>query len=159
MTSLNAPGFSFSLLNVSAVSRQLLQSSTPFLPASSPIPFSPSDIIVFIDSPTDATAWSGVRSYWDTRKSRAEEVEEVEKLVKTFTSLERNTDSGSTVQAKSASFDWKSIGLEPDIVESGIRGACNAVLSVEAELTRFDTLVGDGDCGETFSSGATGLYR
>ena len=30
---------------------------------------------------------------------------------------------------------------------------------MESDLTKFDTIVGDGDCGETFARGATGGCR
>lgn len=42
---------------------------------------------------------------------------------------------------------------------TGIRGACQAVLVPEPDMTRLDTIVGDGDYGETFPGGANGLFR
>lgn len=32
-------------------------------------------------------------------------------------------------------------------------------MDVEHDLTRFDTVLGDGDCGETFTSGAKGKKK
>ena len=51
---------------------------------------------------------------------------------------------------------WQELDFEPNRVRNGIRRACEAVLEVESDLTEFDTIVGDGDCGATFTSGARG---
>lgn len=38
---------------------------------------------------------------------------------------------------------------------NAILAACDAIITNEPQLTRFDTIVGDGDCGQTFARGAT----
>ena len=38
--------------------------------------------------------------------------------------------------------------------KKAIMGACDAVLKAEADLTRWDQIVGDGDCGITQKRGA-----
>lgn len=146
MTSLNAPGFSISLLNLSSACRRLgtMNGSS-----------SPSRLLEFLDAPTDATAWPGVRNEQLSIYERCDSSKEDELSTELLASSQlgipdqenRSTDSSVT---------WRSLDVRPERVESGIRVACKSALSVEPDLTQFDTLVGDGDCGETFSSGAKG---
>jgi hypothetical protein len=69
-----------------------------------------------------------------------------------------NTPSNSQDATKALSF-WRKADISPVVVTNAIVKACEKVLSVESELTRFDTVVGDGDCGDTFASGARGGYN
>jgi hypothetical protein len=39
-------------------------------------------------------------------------------------------------------------------LQERIRAACNALLTAEPDITKYDTLTGDGDCGLTLSAGA-----
>ena len=152
MTSLNAPGFSLSLLNLSSISRALSNN------AASTETISVSELLSFIDAPTEATSWSGVRCHWPgqgARRDASSEEQESLKLLGTFSAgpaEDPSTGSDSTQESSRATF-----GIGPERLKSAIRGSCDAVLAVENELTQFDTVVGDGDCGETFSSGARGL--
>jgi dihydroxyacetone kinase len=134
MTSLNAPGFSISLLNVSTV-RLALSPGNP-------------DVLHLLDDPTDASAWTGVRMGWSNqRRDYALEETWTETLV------------GPSQRSAHVKDDVGATGLgtaDPDVVAAAIRGACTAVLEVEADLTKFDTATGDGDCGETFTQAAKG---
>ena len=38
-----------------------------------------------------------------------------------------------------------------------IRHACDNLVTAEPDLTRWDTVLGDGDCGETLKTGATAM--
>lgn len=38
-----------------------------------------------------------------------------------------------------------------------LAAACKSVIAAEPEITRFDTIAGDGDCGLTLKSGAEGV--
>ena len=38
-----------------------------------------------------------------------------------------------------------------------ITSACHAIIAAEPDLTRWDTVMGDGDCGETLKTGATSM--
>lgn len=142
MTSLNAPGFSISLLNLSSACRRFESSDESY---------TPSHLLEYLDALTDATAWSGVRTGWSDREDRGSSRE-----LEPETHLSRSRISDQNNRNAESSITWRSLDVRPDAVVSGIRNACKAVLSVEPDLTRFDTLVGDGDCGETFSSGARG---
>ena len=51
---------------------------------------------------------------------------------------------------------WTDLGFSAEEVTRGIQSACGSVFAAEPDLTEFDTIVGDGDCGHTFASGAKG---
>ncbi|KIJ12478.1 hypothetical protein PAXINDRAFT_45011, partial [Paxillus involutus ATCC 200175] len=106
MTSLNAPGFSISLVNVTRTEAEetLLSIRTSFSPAAS------------------ATS-----------------------------SLHAGASQGH------GGFAWTDLGFSAEEIERGVRGACESVFAAEADMTRFDTVVGDGDCGETFVGGGRAI--
>ncbi|KAK7031074.1 hypothetical protein VNI00_013674 [Paramarasmius palmivorus] len=126
MTSLNAPGFSLSLLKVSRIH----------------VPLPDVDILGLIDDPTDAVSWVGSRPHWSTVQ---QEVEPQTLPVR------KETKSSQTTKF------WTDADLSPDLIKRGIISACRKVLSVEGELTEYDTVVGDGDCGVTFARGANAI--
>lgn len=145
MTSLNAPGFSFSVLNVSAV-QQMLRAYTP--PGATQL--APVNITDLLDDSTDALAWIGVRSNWPTKGK-----DRLSRLTASPTG-EATLSSHTDIVSK-----WNLTDMSPEMVKGGVVSACEAVLGVEKDLTEYDTVLGDGDCGETFSAGAKGniIYR
>lgn len=150
MTSLNAPGFSISLLDVSAICSRL--STRSIAPALKTV----EGIMSLIDAPTDASAWAGVRTHWPelgTHRDMGREAEETEALLSVH-SIPPLAPSFAGTQNSTTT--WDDLGISEEQVEKAIREACAAVMDVEHDLTRFDTVLGDGDCGETFTSGATG---
>ena len=48
---------------------------------------------------------------------------------------------------------------DPYAFVSAIDRACNAIIQAEPEITRMDTIAGDGDCGLTLKSGATAVLQ
>lgn len=44
-------------------------------------------------------------------------------------------------------------------VEAVVRSACESVIRAEPEITRLDTITGDGDCGDTLKAGANGEFN
>lgn len=163
MTSLNAPGFSLSILNLSSISRTFASS----IKQDKIEPVTVEKLLSCIDAPTDATAWTGVRTNWPLQSSprdRASNEEEAVRLLRAFPTKpfsqtpEIRRTSRAAEDGREALSGWTSFGVDIDTgcIKAGMRGACDAVLAVENDLTRFDTIVGDGDCGATFSSGARG---
>lgn len=53
----------------------------------------------------------------------------------------------------------KDVFVEPKLLESALRKACNRIVEVEPDLTKWDTIMGDGDCGETFKTGCEALLK
>lgn len=134
MTSLNAPGFSISILNVSKIQQGLNVSANWNTSVS---------VLELLDDPTDAVSWLGVRS-WPT-KMHTQEVEN--------SSLPPNT--APLLPTVSPRVTKQLTGLS-ERIERGIRSACETVLLHQEAITEFDTILGDGDCGETFAAGAKG---
>lgn len=128
MTSLNAPGFSISLLNASSISEQMSSSI---------------DVYALLDAETTASAWVGTREWYHNKPDAQNEKQEENILVN---------------PARQADPDALSEPPLPSITRDILQGACIRVLEVEDELTQYDALVGDGDCGETFTAGANGKF-
>ena len=125
-TSLNAPAFSVSVINISGIA------------ATSP--YSVEEIKGFLDVKTD-TAWeavAGAQNYPQRRK-RADQ------LVQPPAESKKKVDS------------TRDLKVDPVLLESMLRAACEALNAAEPDLTKWDTVMGDGDCGLTLQTGATAL--
>ncbi|KAG5995045.1 hypothetical protein E4U54_002971 [Claviceps lovelessii] len=125
-TSLNAPAFSVSVINVTA--------------AAGNCSFSAQDIMSFFDARTN-TSWESVAGSQATGRRRRSE-----QLVRA-----PRTGQPRTVDDE---YDLKT---DPVVLEAMLRNACEQLVEAEPDLTRWDTVMGDGDCGETLKTGATGL--
>ncbi|KAI6152721.1 DAK1 DegV-like protein [Pisolithus thermaeus] len=147
MTSLNAPGFSISLVNVTRIHALVNDQTTGEEPV---------DILALLDAPTEAHSWVGTRSWSLEPRRTADEELEAEETLQVISHVSADAPSSST-QIALGTQTWEDVGFTTSEVEQGIRGACNALLGVEGELTKFDTAFGDGDCGETFSRGARSI--
>lgn len=126
-TSLNAPAFSVSLINLSGVARSSA--------------YSLEQIKGFLDAKTD-TAWeavAGCQSYAQRRR-RADQ-------------LVRAPPAG----ARKPVDDARDLKVDPALLERMLRSACEALIAAEPDLTRWDTQMGDGDCGLTLQTGARAL--
>jgi dihydroxyacetone kinase len=125
-TSLNAPAFSVSVVNLSGIARNS--------------PYSLEQIKGFLDLRTD-TAWEAVagQQNYPQRRKRSEQLVQ------------------PPVEAKKKVDDSRDLKLDPALLERMLRGACDALITAEPDLTRWDTVMGDGDCGLTLKTGATAL--
>lgn len=119
----------------------MFRSQTP----SGPARFTSINITDLLDDSTDALAWIGVRSHWPTKGK--------DRLLRLAAQPVGETPLSTHADIVSK---WNVTDVSPETVKSGIICACEAVFSVEKELTEYDTALGDGDCGETFSAGAKG---
>ncbi|KAG1824558.1 uncharacterized protein BJ212DRAFT_1523571 [Suillus subaureus] len=99
------------------------------------------DLLALLDAPTGAHSWLCVRSWLAVRATPAEDEAQVEALLRTFTS----SPSGISQSSSDGDSTWQGLG---------IRYARQAALVPEPDMTQFDTVVGDGDCRETFTGGA-----
>ncbi len=129
MTSLNAPGFSLSLLNITGI-----HARTETLTRA--------NCYALLDASTTALAWVGA---WQHKT-----VDLPDNTNDTLTS------SSEISNRQGHDVDFQPKHILPLATKNAIRGACARVLQIQNELTQYDTLVGDGDCGETFASGAIG---
>lgn len=135
MTSLNAPGFGISLINHKNVKKETGQ-----------------DLLELLDADTTAYAWSGVRSGWGNptgkpRDRAAEEKEAADLLAKRR--AEGGSVSGLSDDASKSS--GGPVNGDPELVKKALTQGAKSAIAAEPDLTRFDTIVGDGDCGETLA--------
>ncbi len=143
MTSLNAPGFGISLVN-----QKQFKAKTGV------------DLLELIDAPTDASGWAGVRNGWGSssgqpRDRKAQE----EEAAKTLEAARKQKGSVSAPVDTSGSSSSGPKNADPELVKKVIKAACAAAIEAEPELTKFDTIVGDGDCGETLAGCANALSK
>ncbi|CDU23711.1 probable DAK2-dihydroxyacetone kinase [Sporisorium scitamineum] len=134
MTSLNAPGFGISLINQKRFEKNTGQS-----------------LLELLDYPTTAYSWLGVQSGWGgshghPRDRKAEEKEAANHLQ----SVRKAGGSVSGLADPGASSNGP-VNPDPELVKKAIIAACDATVEIEPTLTRYDTIVGDGDCGETLA--------
>lgn len=123
-TSLNAPAFSVSVINVSAAARNCS--------------YSVDQIKQFFDVKTN-TYWESLAGAQAVRRTRKEQLVVARK------------EEPKTVD------DTRDLKIDPTVLESMLRNACDALVAAEPDLTKWDTVMGDGDCGETLKTGASSL--
>ena len=146
-SSLNAPAFGLTLANLTATAK-----STGV---------KVSKLLELLDTKTDS-AWEAAAGSQTVRRSRKSQVVEsqlngIPKLVEVKSLLGMFSPSQSI-----DSFDRRranSFLVDPKTLELASRSACNAVIAAEPNLTKWDTIMGDGDCGETFKTGARGIHH
>lgn len=113
-------------------------------------------IAQLLDDPTTAHSWLGARSHWPSQPINRDSLEkESEKLLQSHHPVAVQA-LDSLPDVKTPFSFWRQTDISPAVVTRAIESACQKVLTVENDLTMFDTIVGDGDCGETFARGATG---
>ena len=127
-TSLNAPAFSVSVVNISGIAR-----------TSS---FSAEQVKSFFDLKTD-TAWEAVAGAQNStqRRPRAEQFVQ------------------PPVEAKKVVDSSRDLKVDPTLLEKMLRVSCQDLIAAEPDLTRWDTVMGDGDCGLTLETGAKALLK
>lgn len=124
-TSLDAPGFSISLCNISAAARQ---SGT-----------TADELLAFFDRPTMAVSWP------NTTRPAAD--------------AQKTTDLSSSSQANEAKPNNDILKLDGSLLEKGIRTSCEYAIAAEPNLTKWDMVMGDGDCGEAVKGLAESVLR
>jgi len=128
MTSLNGPGFSISLLNLDGVEASCQGSALGTV----------NNILECVDLPTEAVAWKGSVGGWKQKPD----------------GLLSEHEQSSSIQPAERKDGL--VNVKDSYVEAVVR-ACKSVLEAEESLTKFDTIVGDGDCGETWAKGAKAI--
>lgn len=116
-TSLDGPGISITLLNVTKAGGH--------------------EVLRCLDAPTTAMAWNSTSSTTQWSESGSHIVTEPP-VVNTIHS---------------------NLTLDPSTVEKILTQGCKDVIKVEPKVTLYDTVAGDGDCGETLVAGANGIQN
>ena len=117
MTSLNGPGVSITLVNLSNIK-------------------SPKGILSLLDYPVEAPGWNGNVKSWAN-------VEDADIIVKSLESDQ--IFSGNVVKSNEETFKRILENIQKELIK------------IEPEVTKFDTIAGDGDCGETLVTGSNGI--
>ncbi|KAH6856367.1 Dak1 domain-containing protein [Chaetomium sp. MPI-CAGE-AT-0009] len=127
-TSLNAPAFSVSVINLSGIAANT--------------PYSVEQIKGFFDLKTD-TAWEAVAGCQNEsiRRARADQLVQ------------------PPPEAKKTIDDTRDLKVDPALLERMLRGAAEDLIKAEPDLTKWDTVMGDGDCGLTLETGAKALLE
>ncbi|KAL0563972.1 hypothetical protein V5O48_018084 [Marasmius crinis-equi] len=139
MTSLNAPGFSIALWNLAHNSRLVAASEKEDLKPEV------SFLLSLVDALPGAAAWPSSVLVRHDDDERARE----EKFVK-------RDDQEASVDSKREK-DLRFLNLFH--LRHIIRAAALEVFAAEPDLTKWDTIVGDGDCGETCANGAKAVLK
>ncbi|EWY85916.1 hypothetical protein FOYG_10584 [Fusarium oxysporum NRRL 32931] len=129
MTSLNGMGFSITILNLEANSSY--------------------DLLELLDAPAEAVGWSApIKSQaWDTCQvtvSTGREAEQYEQNRRKASEIENAANAGTYDPVRAT-----------EALVSGLR----RLIRAEPEITRFDTVVGDGDCGIGLKRGAEAVLK
>jgi hypothetical protein len=129
ITSLNGMGFSITILNLEANSSY--------------------DLLELLDAPAEAVGWSApIKSEaWDTCQVTVSTGREAEQY-------ERNRRKASQIENAANAGTYDPVRATEALV-SGLR----RLIRAEPEITRFDTVVGDGDCGIGLKRGAEGKKK
>lgn len=124
-TSLNAPAFSISVMNLTDAAKNCS--------------FSVAQMKEFLDVRT-TTNWESFAGAQTVQKPRKEQFIPAAKH-----EPERTVDPA------------KDLRVDPKLLTSMVKSACDAIIAAEPDLTKWDTIMGDGDCGETLKTGATSM--
>lgn len=127
-------GFLETSLNAPAFSVSVINATA----AAKNCSYSVDQIKEFFDARTN-TYWESTAGSQSKRRSRKEQIVQPPK------------------EEPKVADDKRDMKIDPSILEQMLRNACNALVEAEPDLTKWDTVMGDGDCGETLKTGATSL--
>ncbi|KAI9667095.1 MAG: hypothetical protein M1831_001272 [Alyxoria varia] len=124
-TSLNAPAFSTSILNLTATAKGTK--------------FSVEEMKRFLDA-RSSTQWESMAGQQGKQIPRREQYLQSKKE-----------------EAKPTIDPSQDLKVDPKLLDSMLRRAAKNIIAREPDLTKWDTVMGDGDCGETLKTGATSI--
>ncbi|CDK29529.1 unnamed protein product [Kuraishia capsulata CBS 1993] len=119
-TSIDGPGFSITLLNVTKAGGD--------------------NVLEYLDYPTTAPGWNSAIS---TAKWSAGETEN-------FVVEDPQAE---------AAYPTSQVKFDPEVVSALLEAGAKSVLAKESKITLYDTVAGDGDCGETLASGSNAILK
>jgi len=108
-----------------------------------PLTGKPKDALSLIDADTDAPGWANVDAWTNGAiRPSGTEIDEVLGIA----SIESGTGTASLPPVLIDNF--------VDVARTILASSCKALIKAEPLLTKYDTIVGDGDCGITMERGA-----
>ncbi|KAL1665340.1 Dak1 domain-containing protein [Schizophyllum commune] len=148
LTTLNAYGFSLSLLNLSHIAKTTAATASASTSASKTTSTSVDELLAFLDAPHGTIAWPSGNVYPAPPHLASRTREEK------FIDLATDGKHVNGTSAPQVNGHAPTLRVDPTALQRTIRAAAEAVFAAEPDLTRWDTIVGDGDCGETCANGA-----
>ncbi|BEI92353.1 uncharacterized protein CcaverHIS019_0411730 [Cutaneotrichosporon cavernicola] len=136
MGSMNMPGVSLSLLNLTNVARECSAEGITV-----------ERLLEFTDAEHNSVAWpAAYRTYRDVPKDLAER-----KRADAYFELPE--------EKKEAKPTGPALKVNPEVIQAALKYAAEDVVALEPQLTKWDTIVGDGDCGETCEMGGLAVLK
>ncbi|KAI0924738.1 hypothetical protein AcW2_005531 [Taiwanofungus camphoratus] len=129
MTSLNMPGFSITVLLL------------PYANEAGPATPATDLLLSCLDERPDAPGWK-----WGSGVAPPPACVQVKQ-------------AGGTAPVAPVGGTTKLRAEDPQAFIAAVRRACEALIDAEPELTRMDSVAGDGDCGLTLKDGATAVLK
>lgn len=126
MGSMNMPGMSLSILNASNVAREA--------------GLAVDRLLQLLDAPHAAPAWPATSTVYPL-PAKLQKRPLADRLTEVAPEARAAAPSGPTLDGNA------------ELVQRILRKAAQDVVALEPRLTHWDTLVGDGDCGETCAAG------
>ncbi|KAL8736015.1 MAG: hypothetical protein Q9166_000577 [cf. Caloplaca sp. 2 TL-2023] len=96
-------------------------------------------ILELLDAPAEATGWSAniKPDTWEKEYGHIRAIDE--------------DDKGDTRSSN--------LKVDPNLLKLALKSGLDRLIASEAEVTRYDTIVGDGDCGVGLKRGAEGILQ
>jgi len=130
-TSLNGPGFSITLCNLTTAAKK---SKT-----------SVSELMELLGAETKAPSWPNVLSNTSTKEvQKGTPVVDIEKR----SEVSANEDIKGRIPFVEVKQILNFVPVDPKLLDASIRLACERAIAAEPNLTKWDMVMGDGDCGE-----------
>lgn len=137
---MNGPGFSITLCNLTNAARE---SKT-----------SVSELMELLGAETKAPSWPNVLSNTSTKAGRKEApIVDIEKK----SDISANEDIKGKISALGDHYVLTLVPVDPKLLDATIRLGCERAIAAEPNLTKWDMVMGDGDCGEAVKGVSEGL--
>ncbi|KAK6836042.1 dihydroxyacetone kinase [Apiospora arundinis] len=138
-TSLNGPGFSISLCNITNAANKV----------SAPV----KELIDLFDMKTEAVHWPNVSSPEAYKLQGDDNISESLENVPESTyendiKGKKHFQLSTSKRCEEPQLTFSSDSVAPKLLDTVIRSACVAAIAAEPNLTKWDMIMGDGDCGE-----------
>lgn len=143
-TSLNAPGFSISLCNLS---KAAAASESQVV-----------ELLDLLDLKTSAVAWPATAPA-SVRRDGARQTDTNTLETQTKQSGQKGGDITSRINSRDSKASTNPMIVEPDLLDTMIRSGCKAAIAAEPNLTKWDMVMGDGDCGEAVHGVSQGKHH
>ena len=98
-----------------------------------------SSLLDLLDAPAEATGWAAP--------------------IKTSTWTSPPTKTSTTSEGKDTANKPANLTIDPSQASKALKHALERLIAAEPDVTRYDTVVGDGDCGIGLKRGAEGILK